>query len=67
MIKILIFDDNLCPHCNEYFFKKKGEVANIGFSIYTKKCTNCGYKLKKAPIFTDDLLEDEKASNDGEK
>lgn len=59
ILKLLIFDDNLCPNCNEYFFKKKREVFNIGFSMYTRKCTNCGYKLKKELDFKDDLLDDE--------
>lgn len=58
IIFILIINDNLCPNCNEYFFKKKGEFMNIGFSMYTKKCTNCGYKLKKELDAKDDLSED---------
>ncbi|WP_433847968.1 hypothetical protein [Acinetobacter proteolyticus] len=47
ILKILIFDENICPNCNKSFFKKEGSLSNLGFSIYTKKCTNCGYKLKK--------------------
>lgn len=67
ILKLLIFDDNLCPNCNEYFFKKKGEFMNIGFSMYTKKCTNCGYKLKKELDFKDDLLEDRDENSKSEK
>lgn len=43
---IFIAKENLCPNCNNRFFMKKDNPLNIGFSIYTKKCTNCGYKLK---------------------
>lgn len=43
---IFIVKENLCPNCNNRFFMKKDNFLNIGFSIYTKKCTNCGYKLK---------------------
>ena len=46
IMAILIFRDNLCPNCSNTFFKKKDTLINIGFSIYTKKCTNCGYRLK---------------------
>lgn len=46
ILLILIFQDHNCPNCGESFFKKKGTFADIGFSIYTKKCTNCLYKLK---------------------
>lgn len=42
---ILFVKENICPKCNNSFFKKKNEFLNIGFSIYTRKCTNCGYKL----------------------
>lgn len=64
---VLVINDNLCPNCNEYFFKKKGEFMNIGFSMYTKKCTNCGYKLKKELDFKDDLLEDRDENSQSEK
>ncbi|EPF71643.1 hypothetical protein GCM10025882_22260 [Acinetobacter gyllenbergii] len=47
ILKILIFDENICPNCNKSFFKKEGGLSNLGFSIYTKNCTNCGYKLQK--------------------
>ncbi|ENX55958.1 MULTISPECIES: hypothetical protein [Acinetobacter] len=47
ILKILIFDENICPNCNKSFFKKEGSLSNLGFSIYTKKCTSCGCKLKK--------------------
>lgn len=43
---IFIARENLCPNCHNRFFIKKDSALNIGFSIYTKKCTNCGYKLK---------------------
>lgn len=45
ILNILIFSDNICPNCNGNFFKKNETVSNLGFSIYTKKCTNCGYKV----------------------
>lgn len=46
---ILVFQDNLCPHCGNYFFKQKDSFANLGLSIYHKKCTNCLYKLNSYP------------------
>ncbi|OBX82481.1 hypothetical protein A7456_07000 [Moraxella nonliquefaciens] len=45
ILVILVFQENLCPNCGEHFFKKKNSFSNLGFSFYTKKCTNCGYKL----------------------
>lgn len=35
-----------CPSCHQSFLTK-GDGFNIGFSLYTHKCSNCGYKLKK--------------------
>lgn len=46
ILTILIIQDNLCPNCGNYFFKQKDSFANLGLSIYHKKCTNCSYKLK---------------------
>lgn len=46
ILKILIFDDNPCPNCRAPFFKKEGSLSNLGFSIYTKKCTNCKFYLR---------------------
>lgn len=43
----ILVKENLCPQCGNSFFRKKDSFANIGFSIYTKKCTNCKYKLAK--------------------
>ncbi len=45
ILKILIIDDNLCPNCHHHFFKRAGSFSNLGFSIYTKKCTNCKFKV----------------------
>lgn len=42
---ILFVKENLCPNCGNNFFKQNNQFFNIGFSVYTKKCTNCGYKL----------------------
>lgn len=46
ILLIFIVKENFCPNCNNRFFMKKDNSLNIGFGIYTKKCTNCGYKLK---------------------
>jgi hypothetical protein len=45
ILKILIFDENPCPNCHAPFFKRKGSLSNLGFSIYSKKCTNCKFKI----------------------
>lgn len=45
ILKILIFDDHPCPQCHLSFFKKRDSFSNLGFSIYTKKCTNCKFNF----------------------
>lgn len=34
-----------CPFCEKPFFTK-GYAFNVGFSMYTGKCSNCGCKIK---------------------
>ena len=42
-----IYANSTCPKCNKNFFYKGDNPANLGFSFYTHKCTNCGYKIMK--------------------
>lgn len=42
-----LYVDSNCPQCRGNFFYKGDNPANLGFSIYTHKCTNCGFKLRK--------------------
>ncbi|OTG70744.1 hypothetical protein B9T26_13450 [Acinetobacter sp. ANC 4169] len=42
-----LYVNSTCPQCEKSFFYKGDNPANLGFSIYTHKCTNCGYKLNK--------------------
>ena len=41
----ILLSEPKCPNCHGLFLAKNYPL-NIGFSIYTKKCTTCGYKLK---------------------
>lgn len=43
---VIIMKQPKCPSCEKPFFTK-GYGFNVGFSMYTYKCSNCGYKLKK--------------------
>lgn len=42
-----LYVNSSCPECGKNFFYKGDNFTNLGFSLYTHKCTNCGYKLKK--------------------
>jgi predicted RNA-binding Zn-ribbon protein involved in translation (DUF1610 family) len=42
-----LYVNSQCPQCRNNFFYKSNNPMNLGFSLYTHKCTNCGYKLKK--------------------
>lgn len=41
-----IYINSSCPECGNNFFYKGDNPVNLGFLLYTHKCTNCGYKLK---------------------
>ena len=42
-----LYVNSSCPRCGKNFFYKGDNPTNLGFSLYTHKCTNCGYKLNK--------------------
>lgn len=42
-----LYVNSSCPQCEGDFFYKGNNPANLGFSLYTHKCTNCGYRLTK--------------------
>ena len=41
----ILLSEPKCPNCHGLFLAKNYPL-NIGFSIYTKKCTTCAYKLR---------------------
>lgn len=42
-----LYVNSSCLQCGKSFFYKGDNPANLGFSLYTHKCTNCSYKLNK--------------------
>jgi len=44
MLYILLNHDE-CPNCGKRFFFKGENGFNLGFSMYTHKCSNCKHKL----------------------
>lgn len=46
-IPVIFMIQAICPACSNLFFARKF-LMNIGFSMYTHKCANCGYKLKRS-------------------
>lgn len=49
IMAIYVFAENPCPSCNKPFFKlNSNEIFNMGDALRSKKCVQCGYKLKKS-------------------
>jgi hypothetical protein len=42
-----ILSNNTCPVCGKNFFHRWSILSSRSYSMYTKKCAHCGYKLQK--------------------
>lgn len=45
MVLVIILQQPKCPYCEKSFFTKGDNIFNVGFSMYTRRCTNCKSSL----------------------